>query len=201
MKKTIVGLIAGMLVMTCFSVYAVVTSFPDVPPEEWFYEDVMTLASWDVIRGYPDGYFRPGDYANRAEVSAIINRYDKHVDDKINEAFTNLNNSEEFIDTFGDAVSGVFADTFNDIQTNLGDLYYAHALGMVDTAAMYYNHAWNESIFKTYVFEISCDKFDPLRNTASTYLNKAKNYIDVSSSEEDDILGQIDSYKTMCEQL
>ncbi|MFC1647491.1 S-layer homology domain-containing protein [Patescibacteria group bacterium] len=197
MKKALIVFIAGMFFMTCVSVYAVVSSFPDVPTDEWFYEDVMTLASWDVIRGYPDGYFRPGDYANRAEVSAIINRYDKKVGEKIDTAFGDLINSEEF----ANAVNDIYSESVVYLEEDLGELYYGLALGMVDSAAMYYNHVWNEAIFKGYEFDVSCDKFDPIRANAVNYLDEAKKYIGISPNEEENILDEIDNYKDMCEQL
>jgi hypothetical protein len=53
--------------------------FSDVKPSNWFYNDVMTMADWGVINGNDDGTFRPASNVNRAELSAMFNRYDKKV--------------------------------------------------------------------------------------------------------------------------
>ena len=178
MKKTFISFLAVALLMFGTSVFALTTSFPDVPEGVWFYEDVMNLASWDVIRGYPDGTFKPGNNANRAEIAAMLNRYNTHI--------------------LGE--QGILND-ISLAKLNIGNLYYLQALGLVDTAAMYYNHAWNESIFKGYVFSVSCDQFDTLKDSAEGYLTEAKKYIEVSTEDENDILDQIGDYKDMCLEL
>lgn len=57
-------------------------SFPDVKSTDWFYQDVMNMVNWDVIRGNDDGTFKPSNNVNRAELSAMWNRYDKYLDSK-----------------------------------------------------------------------------------------------------------------------
>lgn len=59
--------------------FAAQMSFSDVKPTDWFYNDVQNMVSWDVIRGNPDGTFRPGATVNRAELSAMWNRYNAFV--------------------------------------------------------------------------------------------------------------------------
>lgn len=49
-------------------------SFPDVTPEDWFYEAVVSAADYGWISGYPDGSFGPGLLVTRGEASAILNR-------------------------------------------------------------------------------------------------------------------------------
>jgi hypothetical protein len=83
MKKIIFAFFLGVTIMFAATVFALTTSFKDVSNTDWFYQDVMNMASWDVIRGYPDGSFGPENIVNRAELSAIINRYDKARLDKI----------------------------------------------------------------------------------------------------------------------
>ncbi len=62
-------------------------AFPDVPEGEWFFPYVNWMANAElthgpfpngiaagqrIINGYPDGFFRPGDEVNRAEMAKII---------------------------------------------------------------------------------------------------------------------------------
>jgi hypothetical protein len=54
-------------------------AFPDVKPTDWFYNDVNNMVSWGVIQGNDDGTFKPSGTVNRAELSAMWNRYDKRV--------------------------------------------------------------------------------------------------------------------------
>lgn len=53
--------------------------FPDVKGSDWFYEDVLNMIKRGVMKGNSDGTFRPQNSVNRAEVSAILNRYDAKV--------------------------------------------------------------------------------------------------------------------------
>ncbi len=48
-------------------------------PTDWFYSDVNNMVSWGVIEGNDDGTFKPSANVNRAELSAMWNRYDKRV--------------------------------------------------------------------------------------------------------------------------
>jgi hypothetical protein len=72
-------LIIGCLLFTAGIVFAQIKSFPDVTSSDWFYNDVMNMVEWDVIRGNADGTFKPSNNVNRAELSAMWNRYDKRV--------------------------------------------------------------------------------------------------------------------------
>lgn len=56
-------------------------SFPDVNQSDWFYNDVMNMAEWGVIQGNSDGTFAPSKGVNRAELSAMWNRYENHLKD------------------------------------------------------------------------------------------------------------------------
>jgi len=53
-------------------------AFPDVTEDmnAWSFEAIRILAANDVLRGYPDGLFRPGGLVTRAEVTAMLSRID-----------------------------------------------------------------------------------------------------------------------------
>jgi hypothetical protein len=65
------------------TVGAVTKNFSDVPTDAWFYDAVMNMVEWDVIRGHDDGTFKPADNVNRAELSVMWNRYENHVNENI----------------------------------------------------------------------------------------------------------------------
>ena len=48
--------------------------FPDVNPNDWFYDYVVGSIQYGWINGYPDGTFGPNNTITRAEVTAIVNR-------------------------------------------------------------------------------------------------------------------------------
>jgi hypothetical protein len=52
------------------------SSFSDVHKGEWYNTMVDTLAEMGIIKGYPDGTFRPNAYITRAEFAAIAARFD-----------------------------------------------------------------------------------------------------------------------------
>ena len=49
-------------------------SFSDVSEGNWYYDAVMTLASYKVISGYPDGTFGPDQSVSRAEFVTMLVR-------------------------------------------------------------------------------------------------------------------------------
>lgn len=49
-----------------------VSGFPDVEPEDWFYDDVTALASSGVIGGFPDGTFRPNGTVTTGQALKMI---------------------------------------------------------------------------------------------------------------------------------
>lgn len=55
--------------------------FPDVDPDTWEGEAILTLYEMGIMKGDEDGNARPWDYANRAEVLAMLMRslYDEAV--------------------------------------------------------------------------------------------------------------------------
>lgn len=48
------------------------TRFPDVPKSHWAYEHIENLAKLGIVKGYPDGTFRPNDPVTRAQVAKMI---------------------------------------------------------------------------------------------------------------------------------
>ena len=79
MKKLTIALFVASILMFAASAIAATKSFSDVSTDDWFYKDVMNMVDWNVIQGHPDGTFKPGDNVNRAELSAMWNRYDNRV--------------------------------------------------------------------------------------------------------------------------
>jgi len=52
------------------------TEFPDVNPNNWFYYYVAWAFEADLIRGLPDGTFRPNQPITRQEIAAMMSRLD-----------------------------------------------------------------------------------------------------------------------------
>lgn len=52
-----------------------IEKFPDVNENDWFYLPVMISKSMGVIKGYPEGVFKPQNYVSRAEAFALIATY------------------------------------------------------------------------------------------------------------------------------
>jgi len=53
--------------------------FTDVSDGEWYAEPVTYLASIDIIKGYPDGTFKPDKPITRAEFATMISGFDNLV--------------------------------------------------------------------------------------------------------------------------
>ena len=70
MKKFIFG-IATVLSFSVVSVFAAITSFPDVPSNHWASAQIKELSEKSVIVGYPDGTFKPDDNVTRAEFASM----------------------------------------------------------------------------------------------------------------------------------
>lgn len=51
--------------------------FPDVLAYDWFCDSVMKLSKKDIIKGYPDGTFKPNKSITRAEFAVIASKYIK----------------------------------------------------------------------------------------------------------------------------
>lgn len=53
------------------------TGFPDVPAGAWYEEDVKWAAQGGFLTGYPDGTYKPAQAVTRAELAAVLRRYDE----------------------------------------------------------------------------------------------------------------------------
>jgi len=49
-------------------------SFPDVPPDHWAYTEIMACAAAGIVRGYPDGVYRPGVSVTRSQMAVYVGR-------------------------------------------------------------------------------------------------------------------------------
>ena len=50
------------------------TAFNDVPTGYWAQTFIQELATRDIIKGFPDGGFRPNDPVTRAQFAAMLNK-------------------------------------------------------------------------------------------------------------------------------
>jgi cysteine-rich repeat protein len=81
-KNLIVGFVAGIATVFCASTAAQQFGglmFPDVVPNDYFYDSVNRFAKMGIIKGYNTGRFAPHDYVTRGQVSVIVDRYDQQV--------------------------------------------------------------------------------------------------------------------------
>lgn len=193
MKKAILAIIVFVVITT--SVFAATTFFSDISTSDWFYSDVMNMAEWDVIQGYPDGTFQPANNVNRAELSAMWNRYDSHVTDKINVALVNLVPTD---------TSSVQTEVdLSEIENVLGEIYWTFANKQVELSSYDFNMQFNNARFNDLgsSYPINCSSFDLSKNMASAYLDRARDFKDISVTEEYAILNDIDYYKDLCNSL
>jgi len=49
--------------------------FTDVAEGAWYHDAVVWAAAQDIVRGFGDGTFAPGDYITRAHLTIMLNRY------------------------------------------------------------------------------------------------------------------------------
>ena len=78
-NKILIVLFAILLVLSVplSNVYAKTQPFPDVPATKHFAEAVNELAERNIIGGYPDGTFKPGNSITRGQAAAIIAKMTK----------------------------------------------------------------------------------------------------------------------------
>ncbi|MBE1556069.1 S-layer homology domain-containing protein [Sporosarcina limicola] len=75
MKKKTITLFGALLLASSFPLSGNAASkqlFEDVPPTKHFAEAVNDLAERNIIGGYPDGTFKPGNSITRGQAAAII---------------------------------------------------------------------------------------------------------------------------------
>jgi hypothetical protein len=76
MLKTILatGVAAVSLTAPAMAQVTSVSQLSDVQPTEWSYQAVSNLISrYGCVAGYPNGTFKPGEPATRAELAALVN--------------------------------------------------------------------------------------------------------------------------------
>ncbi|MDP7477244.1 MAG: S-layer homology domain-containing protein [Candidatus Peribacteraceae bacterium] len=81
-KNTIVAFAAGMATVMCATVAAQQFGglmFPDVLPNDYFFDSVTRFAKKGIVNGYNNGSFSPHDYVTRGQVTVIVDRYDQQV--------------------------------------------------------------------------------------------------------------------------
>jgi S-layer homology domain len=78
-SATAVSLIAGLTAtavapLVAMSSARAAMTFTDVTPDSWANSYIQELASRDIIKGFPDGSFRPNDAVTRAQFSAMVQK-------------------------------------------------------------------------------------------------------------------------------
>lgn len=68
------GVVAASTVAPAMAQVTSVTQLRDVQPTEWSYQAISNLVSrYGCVAGFPDGTFRPGEPATRAQLAALTN--------------------------------------------------------------------------------------------------------------------------------
>lgn len=67
-------------------------NYNDVPETQWYNNAVSTLSNMGIIKGYPDGSFKPNAPITRAEFAAIATRFSKSTVDET-ASFTDVSKS------------------------------------------------------------------------------------------------------------
>jgi uncharacterized delta-60 repeat protein len=64
--------------------------FPDVPPGSTFYDYVRCLACRQIVSGYPDGNFGPGNDVTRGQLSKIVSNSAGYIEDHADQTFEDV---------------------------------------------------------------------------------------------------------------
>ena len=68
------GVVATSMVAPAMAQITSVSQLRDVQPTEWSYQAIANLVSrYGCVAGFPDGTFRPGEPATRAQLAALTN--------------------------------------------------------------------------------------------------------------------------------
>ncbi|OCA88944.1 hypothetical protein A8F95_05850 [Bacillus wudalianchiensis] len=65
--------LCSMIILVTTST-AQASGFSDVPATYWAYDDIQFLSSYEVINGYEDGKFRPGNIITRKDAAVMMTR-------------------------------------------------------------------------------------------------------------------------------
>ena len=79
MKKFISGLIIGLLISSTPFAFGAGVLFTDIESGTWYSNATKTLSKIGVIKGYEDSTFKPENNVTRAELSVMLDRYDKYL--------------------------------------------------------------------------------------------------------------------------
>ncbi|MCF7830584.1 S-layer homology domain-containing protein [Candidatus Gracilibacteria bacterium] len=109
--------------------------FPDVARDAWYYDYIETMYNYGWVNGYPDGFFRPGNGINRAEIAKmVINAFEIEQD---------LAGAPHFDDvSAGDWHYGYIETAYNNgLMRGYGDGTFgpANAVTRAETAHVVYN--------------------------------------------------------------
>jgi S-layer family protein len=77
MKKILLVVsVSALFFLTTIAVMAYTDAFSDQDSfDDWYIVSVEQMRVTDIIRGYPDGEFKPYNNVNRAELAVILNRF------------------------------------------------------------------------------------------------------------------------------
>lgn len=78
MKKIIFLTLAGLIIGSIGTAFALSQLFSDVPENEWYANAINSLSEKEIVVGYEDGTFRPANNINRAELAVILDRLLEH---------------------------------------------------------------------------------------------------------------------------
>ncbi|MFJ9301985.1 S-layer homology domain-containing protein [Bacillus toyonensis] len=88
------------------------TTFVDVPPDHWAYNEMMYMYDHQIITGYGNGYFGAGDSVTREHMAAFIYRYLKPADSN-NNPYTDLDQTNFKKEILALTNAGIFNGTGN----------------------------------------------------------------------------------------
>ncbi len=75
-----------LIIVICFNLTPIFADnmFPDVKADDWYYEDLQTLAKKDIVQGSAEGYFKPTDTVryNQYLKMVVVALTDKTLDAK-----------------------------------------------------------------------------------------------------------------------
>src|SRR5660397_263136 len=64
--------LGGALLLFGAGIASAIVSFSDVPQDHRFHHEIMSLANANVVDGYSDGTFRPGEPVLRQQMAKMI---------------------------------------------------------------------------------------------------------------------------------
>lgn len=76
----------------------ITSNFTDVIDKHWAFEGIEKLTKAGIVKGYPDGTFKPDGYITRAELVKIANLVFSYTQKQENTVFTDINNDDWFYD-------------------------------------------------------------------------------------------------------